>query len=97
MAIINSPIFSVTMDAQGYLKGVQSMSNATAQATHQMSTNFKKSSASFKSLSGEFTALAGKAAGAFLAYKTIKMVGEFDDSIRRLAVDSNLTTAEMLA
>ena len=85
------------MDAQGYLKGVQSMSNATAQATHQMSTNFKKSSASFKSLSGEFTALAGKAAGAFLAYKTIKMVGEFDDSIRRLAVDSNLTTAEMLA
>jgi hypothetical protein len=47
-------------------------------------------------VSGKWSMFGGVIAGAAI-YETIKKVGEFDDKVRRLAIDSGMTTAEMLA
>ena len=45
--------------------------------------------------SGKFSFFGGAIAGAAI-YETIRKVGEFDDSVRRLAGDANMSTGEML-
>jgi hypothetical protein len=47
-------------------------------------------------LTGKFSLLGGLVTGAAI-YKTIKDVAAFDDSVRRLATDTDMTTAQMLA
>ena len=70
---------------------------AHSQASLKKFTNAVKSE--FQStknlLTGRFSLLGGLVTGAAI-YKTIKDVAAFDDSVRRLATDTDMTTAQML-
>lgn len=58
----------------------------------QVNSSVQRMSINWKQMAKGFAAFAGVAG----FYQTIKMVGEFDDSIRRLAIDSNMTASQML-
>jgi hypothetical protein len=81
---------------EGLKNGLNQADSRIHQFTSKAKREFDSVGKSSKSLfTGRWSLFGGAIAGTALL-AAIKQVGEFDDKVRRLATDSNMTTSEML-
>jgi len=99
MAIINSPIFTVGMDISQVTKAMAELDAKTSRVTDEMTRKFSrvgKGEGDVGKMISSGLKAAGIGAAVYMVAKAVKEVGEFDDKVRRLAMDSKMTKAEML-